>query len=455
MSSPGTAALTRLANLVGAKHFQTDPQVLSRYAMDGRLPHAAVLPGSAEEIAEVVRLARAEKLALVPVGSGTKLGLGMPPSRYDVAVDCSRLDRIVAYDPDDLTLGVEAGMRVAALDAVLARHGQMLPLEMPFFDAMTIGGMLASGSSGPQRQLYGAPRDFLLGAEFVTGEGRRAKSGGRVVKNVTGYDFHRLLIGSLGTLAIFTVANFRTFPRPPARALFVISFAALNGALALRRALAQSSLTPTALELASPALVRLLTPNAALVPPGHWAMLVLVGGDATVVERHARDIERMARSASMTALARLDAESMNPLWTRLREFPSLAREVSPAPTLVKCNTLPSELDTLAARAEHLAGRHRLPCALLLRGVGILYVLLLPEEAGEETLARLAAAAEELLQTGAEHGSAVVEACPAELKRVVHVWGSTGRRNDLELMRRLKQVFDPDHVLSPGRHIGGL
>lgn len=455
MSTPGTAALTRLADLVGAEHFWTDPTGLSRYVVDGRWPRAAVQPGSAEEVAEVVRLARAEKLALVPVGGGTRLGLGMPPSRYDVAVDCSRLNRIIAYDPGDLTLGVEAGMRVAALDAVLARHGQMLPLEMPFFDAMTIGGMLASGSSGPQRQLYGAPRDFLLGAEFVTGEGRRAKSGGRVVKNVTGYDFHRLLIGSLGTLAIFTVANFRTFPRPPAQALFVISFAELGGALALRRALAQSPLTPTAIELASPALVRLLGPDAALVPPGHWSVWVLAGGESTVVERHARDLERMARSASRTAFARLDAESMNPLWTRLREFPSLAREASPAPTLVKCNMLPGELGTLAAHAENIAGRHRLPCALLLRGVGILYVLLLPEETGEETLARLAAAAEELLQTGAEYGSAVVEACPVELKRMVHVWGSAARRNDLELMRRLKQVFDPDHVLSPGRHIGGL
>ncbi|MCL6480631.1 MAG: FAD-binding oxidoreductase [Firmicutes bacterium] len=455
MSAPGTAALARLADLVGADHVLTDPLSLSRYAVDGRLPWAAVRPGTAEEVAEIVRWARAETLALVPTGSGTKLDLGMPPLRYDVAVDCSRLDRIIAYDPADLTLSVEAGMRVAALEAVLARHGQMLPLEMPFYDAMTIGGLLASGSSGPQRQLYGAPRDFLLGAEFVTGEGRRAKSGGRVVKNVTGYDFHRLLIGSLGSLAIFTVANFRTFPRPPAQALFVASFAELDGALALRRALVQSPLTPTALELVSPALAQRLTPQAAWLPSGHWAVLVLVGGERAVVERHAHDLARMARSANAAALTRLDAEPMNRLWSRLREFPSLACEISPAPAIVRLNTLPSELGALAVRAETTAGRHRVPVALLLRGVGILYVLLLPDASSAETLARLAAAVGELLQAGAEYGSALVEFCPPELKQVVNVWGVVARRNDLGLMRQLKQVFDPDNVLSPGRHIGGI
>jgi glycolate oxidase FAD binding subunit len=455
MNTPAALKLSRLRDLSGAENVILDPPVLERYAVDGMLPHAALRPGSAEEVAEIVRFARAEKLALIPCGSGTKLGIGMPPARYDLAVDLSRLNRVVAYDPGDLTIGVEAGIRVAALQNVLAAQHQMLPMEMPFYGQMTIGGVLASGMSGPQRQFYGTPRDYLLGAEFVTGEGRRAKSGGRVVKNVTGYDFHRLLLGSLGTLAIFTVANFRTFPQPPAHALFAAGFTDASGALALRRAIAQSPLSPVALEIASPAMARLADPDGAQLSHLHWSVLAVAAGEQAVVERHAHELKRMARDAGAEGFSRLTAEVMEPLWSRLREFPARAKEISPAATIVKLNALPGAFGMLTAKAESIASRCKLPCALLLRGAGMVYAVLLPGQADEHTLQRLASAASELLQAGAECGSAMIEFCPVELKRTVSVWGAAAKRGDIELMRRIKKIFDPDNILSPGRHVGGI
>ena len=158
--------------------------------MDGKRPTAAARPGSAKEVAELVKLAAVENLAVIPSGSRTKLDIGMPPSRYDLAVDMNRLDHVISYDPGDLTLSVESGITVAKLAAALAEHNQFLPLEVPFYDRATIGGTLSSGVDSPLRQLYGTPRDFVLGMEFVTGEGALAKSGGRVVKNVSGYDLH-------------------------------------------------------------------------------------------------------------------------------------------------------------------------------------------------------------------------------------------------------------------------
>ncbi len=456
MSAPATLNFSLLSDLVGAENFFANSPAVARYTVDGILPRAAVRPGSAEQVAEIVRYARAERLALIPCGSGTKLGIGMPPARYDVAVDLSRISRIVAYDPGDLTLGVEAGIRVAELQKVLAEQHQMLPLEMPYYERMTIGGVLASGMSGPQRQFYGTVRDYLLGAEFVTGEGKRVKSGGRVVKNVTGYDFHRMLLGSLGTLAILTVANFRTFPQPPAQASFVASFPDVPGALALRRAIARSPLSPTALEMTSPAMARLLDPAQVQLSHAHWSLLTMAAGEAAVVERHARDIEGMAHEAGAANFIRQEAKQMTALWSRLREFPALARAEFPAATILKLNALPGEFAAVVARAERVAARHSLPSAFLLRGAGIVYALLLPEEMDEATLQRLAAASSELLQVGTECGSTVIEFCPAELKQKVNVWGAAAtKRGDIELMRRLKKVFDPDNVLSPGRHVGGI
>ena len=163
-------------------------------------------------------------MALVATGARTKLGIGYAPSRYDLALDMTRLNKVIAYDPGDLTLSVEAGVPLAKLAQVLAEHRQFLPLAVPFANRTTIGGLIASGVDSPLRQFYGTARDFLLGMEFVTGEGVAAKSGGRVVKNVTGYDIHKLMIGALGTLGVITRVNFKTFPMPLATRGFVARF---------------------------------------------------------------------------------------------------------------------------------------------------------------------------------------------------------------------------------------
>src|SRR5262249_49625549 len=154
-------------------------------------------------------------------GARSAVDIGMPPAAYDIAVDLTRLTGIASYDPGDLTISVNAGMPLASLGRELAAKNQFLPLAVPFFEKATIGGAIACGLDSPLRLGYGAPRDFLIGAEFVDGTGAQAKSGGRVVKNVTGYDFHKLLNGSLGTLAVVTRLNFRTYPLPVARRGFL------------------------------------------------------------------------------------------------------------------------------------------------------------------------------------------------------------------------------------------
>jgi glycolate oxidase FAD binding subunit len=251
MTPAGTVAHSRLADLVGLQRVVADPAQLAAYEIDGLRPSAALQPESAAQIAEIIKFAGSEKLGVIAAGGRTKLNMGLPPKRYDLALDMSSLNKIISYDPGDLTLSVEPGLRLALLGEALAKHRQFLPLTVPYHARTTIGGTIASGVDGPLRQFYGTARDFLLGVEFVTGEGVPAKSGGRVVKNVTGYDIHKLMIGALGTLGVITRLNFKTFPVPSATRGFVARFPTALQACDMRNRIARSHLTPLTLDILS------------------------------------------------------------------------------------------------------------------------------------------------------------------------------------------------------------
>src|SRR5580700_6944968 len=262
-SAISPSVTSRLAEIVGAANVASDFAQLAAYEIDRKLPAAAVRPGTSEEVAAIVKFAGSEKLALVPTGARTKLGIGYAPSHYDLALDMTRLNKVIAYDPGDLTLSVEAGVPLAKIAQLLAEHHQFLPLALPFSARTTVGGAIASGVDSPLRQFYGTARDFLLGMEFVTGEGISAKSGGRVVKNVTGYDIHKLMIGALGTLGVITRVNFKTFPTPLDRRGYVARFLSAEHALDSCHRFAKSSLTPITLDILSPRCAELFVGEAA------------------------------------------------------------------------------------------------------------------------------------------------------------------------------------------------
>jgi len=193
----------------------------TRYAMSGKVPRLAWRPENAAEVADAVRQANADGLKLVPWGGGVSLARETAPERFDVALDLTALKRVAIYDPDDYTITAECGITIDDLRATLAAKLQELPLEAAESWGATLGGVLAANASGPRRRALGAPRDRILGASFVTGDGVLAKSGGRVVKNVAGHAVHRLLVGSRGTLGVLVQASLKLLPQPPARAAMV------------------------------------------------------------------------------------------------------------------------------------------------------------------------------------------------------------------------------------------
>ena len=390
----------------------------------------------------------------------------MPPRHYDIALDLSRMDKILAYEPRDLTLGIEPGVTCADLHRELRQKGQFLPIAPLFGDRATLGGMVAAGMDSPLRYGYGATRDFLLGVEFVTGEGLASKSGGRVVKNVTGYDLHKLFVGSLGTLGIITRLNFRTFPLPPRRQMFVIAFDAPSRAFEFCRLLVNSPLDPKVLEVFDPATAALFRSRGIdFLPSGSWLVAIEAAGHESVLARHERDLASISREACAAGFVSLEESQREPLFACLSEFPSIALAADRTAVIFRVPILPSAMPSLLEKIRSLADDRGLACAILIRALGVVYVALLspdqspdqsPVEAPLETKARsqLISCSRSMVDLFIGNGALpTIERCPLEIKTVLGVWPPPGAEN--EIAQRLKRVFDPREILSPGRFRGGI
>jgi glycolate oxidase FAD binding subunit len=456
MSVSGATALSQLTEIVGEANVVRDPAHLTRYEIDSKTPSAAVRPGSEQEVADVVNFAGREKLASVVSGAQTKLGIGMPPRRYDLAVDLSRLDRIIAYDPEDLTLSAEAGTPLCKIASALAEHGQCLPLAVPFMARATIGGTIASGVDSPLRQSYGTARDFVLGMNFVTGDGTAAKSGGRVVKNVSGYDIHKFMIGSLGTLGAITRVNFRTFPLPRQTRTFAAEFRGSTKACEFRNAIARSVLRPRTLEIVSEsARGQFLSTREARPAFGDnsWSVYVSFAGDEDVLKRDYKELRALGGSEDRVPewLSELNPVEEQSVMHIISEFPAVILKRFPAAAILKISALPAELPELASYMASI----EMPWAVVIRGLGIAYLVLGPPDGSEGSLHVLTQHCARIfaLAGGPPFRQITLPWCPSALKGDIDIWGPLPA--SFELMKKLKTVFDPGGILSPGRFMGGI
>ncbi len=241
-----------LAEIVGDAHVVSEPSTCAGMAVSGKTPQHIVSPSTAECVAAVLKFAAEHDLAVITRGNGTKLGLSGPPSRYDLALSLKELTHVWHYEPADLTITVEPGMRFADLQDFLGRENLWLPLDPRGGANATLGGILATNSVGPLRLRFGSARDMVLGLRVATTEGKLIKSGGRVVKNVAGYDLSKLMVGSFGTLGVIVEASLKLYPRPPARATWVLEAGSLGLARDLRGRILNSPLEPFSMVLLNP-----------------------------------------------------------------------------------------------------------------------------------------------------------------------------------------------------------
>ncbi len=456
-----TNIATRLENVLGASRIVCTEEELREYAVDGIVPAAIARPASQPEVVELVRLALADGLGLLAGGSRSKIDFGMPPARYDIALDMKAMQSIAHFDAGDLTLSVDAGMPLRLLESVLNKKQQFLPLAVPCYESSTIGGAVASGIDSVLRQQYGTVRDFLIGAEFVDGTGNLCKSGGRVVKNVTGYDLHKLLIGSLGTLGVITRLNFRTFPMPHVFGGYVASFVDAPSAMSFRSSIELKGLPIANSELLDPQATTLL--RAALeksnvtlpVESGHsrWHVCVGYEGNESIVQRITRELEKLAQAAGALENTELDATTDAALSGVFRESFDWLRWSAPAIALFRI-TLPNVSAANLQTLQQIVSAASLRSATFLRAGGVLYFLVLAEHEQLSFIDALSNVAETVFASVRDlQGSAMLLHAPQTLKQRINIWGP--KRPDFPMMERIKRAFDPKNIFSPGRFVGGL
>jgi glycolate oxidase FAD binding subunit len=403
-------------------------------AVDGLVPREIVHAKTVQEVAGAVARASTNKQAIIPIGGGTKMGLGNIPRAADVMVCTTDLNRVLEYEPADLVVTVQAGIRLGGLQRVLGEHGQFLALDPPLPEQATVGGIIAANASGPLRLRYGTCRDQLIGVTVVSAEGRITKGGGKVVKNVTGYDMCKLYTGSLGSLGVIVEASFKLAPLPQLESTALASFSELRPAYAAARAIYKSALPVLACELLSPEVAKSVVsglsndPRNVLVPAaGKFLLAIRIGGGSTAVARQNRDAMLLCGNAESIEV--LWDDEHRRLWRRIEDFGRGQFE-----TIAKASVMPSRMDELLAPL----GPDIAYVSHVLSGVTYVF------GADPEPLTPLVQAL---------GGYVVLEACPLEAKRRLDVWGPVGP--DFRLMKRIKREFDPDGILNPGRYVGGL
>ena len=435
-STKTITALERALNaIVGPEHVREGRD----YSIDGVTPAWVLWPGNEEQVAAVLRVCSVNDLVAVPCGGMTKQSVGLPCDRIDVLLDMGRMDRIIRYDPGDLTIGVEAGVRVSEVEAVLAPHRQMLPLDGPQSDRSTVGGILATATHGPLKHSFGGPRDFCVGVRFVTADGTVAKAGGQVVKNVAGYDLMKLLVGSYGTLAIITSANFKVFPSPKQFRTFVAAFGTVQESIRFRDVVLRSPLTPLALEIVSPLAEGYLS---AMIHGGCWHVVLRAGGSDAVLGRYRTEL-----GGAVTT--ELGGEEERRLWRSLADFPTSIVATHSTAMLLEVSTPMSEVAPILGAAETIASEHGLFMAAAGRAAGPVSIGFLPIKEQPKPTA-YSAVVKEIRRVLPKEGAAVVTRCPVALKGMINVWGETP--TDMEAMRTVKRALDPGRILNRGRFL---
>jgi len=413
----------------------------AQFTIDGQRPAAVCRPASTHQLSRCVAAAAASNLAIVPVGNGAQLGIGSSPRRYDVAMCTRRMARVVSHEAADMTVTVEAGATLDELNVALGSAAQFLPIDPPRSRDVTIGGLIATDATGPLRLGYGKVRDLLIGIRAVLADGTVVKGGGRVVKNVAGYDLMKLLAGSHGSLAIVAEATFKIRPRPEAEGVFLVGVRHIEAAVAAGLQVLNAPVQP--------AFVEALNENAASAAelPGAALIIGCHGSNEEIEAQHGA-IESVLGAGRVVKLGATDGAD---LMARVREL-----STAPGSAGAQIVTPVSRLASTLGQIIHEARERSVDVSLMVH-VGNGVALLRCPMARDKVTAFADFALWLRGEVAAVGGAATFDALPASLKDRIDPW-STDRAlsaAQLSLMRSVKEALDPRGMLSPGCFVGGV
>jgi len=424
-----------LAALIGAQRVRWSVDVLN--AVDDTSPPVIVMPSSEEEVATVLAFVNQKGLKVIVRGGGRQSGLGFPPSGGDLLLSMVGLDKLIEHAPLDMTVTVQAGLRLGDLQQRLLYAQQWLALDPAGAPEVTVGGVIATNASGTRRLRYGGVRDQILGIRIALPDGTIASGGGKVVKNVAGYDLPKLYCGSLGTLGVILAATFRLYPLPPASRSVMFTSADLSRLCQLVREIPDASVTLTGLDLDCP-----------YPPAGTYTLTVTLEMGGRALEDQTATLLQIA--GDLRGIAQIKNNDPVYIWREI-EQPSYMQRLPGVSMLLKVSVLPTEVERWLKEAQRLERQHRLQLHWRAHaGHGIIFACFTNPLSD---LAPLQAVVEPLRAVALERGgSLVVIDAPPDVRRHIDVWGPIPA---LDVMRRIKAQFDPHSTLNPGRFVGRI
>lgn len=451
---------TGLESVLGSAHLLTNATV-AEYAIDGVPPAMVALPADEAQMADVLRLAAEYRATVFPRGGGSHTFLGHTPAQVDLVLSVQRLQRQLAYEPADLTTTVQAGVCFAELQHTLRGSGQFLALDPPVTPTTTLGGIVATNVSGPRRLLYGTARDVLLGITVMSSDGTRTKAGGRVVKNVTGYDLNKLYIGSLGTLAILLELTCKLHPLPPGESTLGFGCAHHTDLLPMLQTIVQLPLRLNSLELLNAAACEELASYTGLTLADTAYMLTArVEGTPAVTQSQEQRLTEALHHLPLRRPARLHTwttAEQERFWASLGVLTrgELGHDAGRETMVVKVSLLMSALPAFCQEVQEIASAAAPAWTIVAHaGSGIVSIGIPVHDPAAPDVEQLLAHLQALDGCVARwRGRRVIERAPVAVKQHCQVWGPPG--DDFALMRAIKASFDPQHRLNPGRFLEGL
>jgi glycolate oxidase FAD binding subunit len=418
-----------------------------KYRVDNHPIFVSVKPKDINEISALMKEAHAHDVSIMPVGGGTRLSLGNAAQASGIALDMTSLNSPVSINAADLTATFEAGMTLAQVQNVLAENNQFLALDASLSEKATIGGILASGTSGPLKWQYGNPRDLVIGMKVVQPDGTVTKSGGQVVKNVSGYDMARLHIGGIGTLGIIAEVGFKLTPKPAAETSVIAGFENTKDCGDAALAIFNSQVAPLALTTFDSSV---LSRTGISDMAGDQFLAVRLGGRPRALKRLTDDTVKFMQEHRGSNIETLEGKPALDLWKHLADFGWVGESLPDV--VIRASVVPNRVQPLVDAIKTVS-----------TGMAVSYVaspgygnvmVFWQAQSGTSLLESSKNAIKATrIAVGRLDGSAIIERCPVESKSRIDVWGGVGE--SIEIMRRMKQQYDPKGILNPGRFIGGI
>ena len=420
-----------------------DPE---HYSIDGAKPSALLAPKDHETLSRILEVANNSHLSVCFEGSGTKIQMGNPPSRLDLIVLTKNLSSVLEYVPEDLTISAQAGIKLKDLKKTLAKNGQFVPLDPLISEEATVGGTISTNSAGPLRAGYGGVKSFLLGVKVANADGRISKAGGKVVKNVSGYDLTKLYIGALGTLGGIVEANLKVYPSPESESTLLVFFTEMDALQGYARRLISGNIVPAAIEFLNreifSSMKKYVRKSMVDLP---YCIAIRFFGSQIAVSNQAREAERIAGDKLGTDV--FLREESSGFWVDFSR-----RIASNSALAFKASVPRSSMSSVISKLEEALSFY-LPFIYAEVSVGLVHFSLQRDlqvsdyELLAKKLAELRNHCEEL------GGNLVMMSAPRQLKNYFDAWGKVPA--GFALMKTLKEKFDPNGILSPGRFVNGL